>query len=263
MNGRDAAPFRAIVLAMCMAVFGAGGCTTTATAIDGMTTGAVVGEPEEGKEVKEVKVAHAGSQDAFADVAPQPQMLGTVPVVFTNARWEAKWKEVQAVPETFYTDRECVGDICSNTRLLRLRSMLKQTRMKAADERIRIANSTVNAMLLYKPEPQASYKSDHWQALAESVTLGSGDCEDFAIAKMQLLKALGFRLQDMSLVILKKPGSTDYHAVLVVRHGGENLILDNRSDKIRLDSVEGDYRPIISFSANRMHIHGLKVAGAI
>ena len=85
---------------------------------------------------------------------------------------------------------------------------------------------------------------------------GRGDCEDFAIAKMQLLRALGHQAATLYFVVAQDLVRRQGHAVLVVRHHGAMLMLDSNSNRIQDATQRADYRPILSFSANRAWIHG-------
>lgn len=74
---------------------------------------------------------------------------------------------------------------------------------------------------------------DYWATPKEFIVRGSGDCEDFVIAKYYTLKALGVNPSDMMIYIVKVTDDRDYHAVLGVKSDrNETLILDNISWKI-------------------------------
>lgn len=98
--------------------------------------------------------------------------------------------------------------------------------------------------------------ADHWSGAAETLRRQSGDCEDFALTKLQLLTALGFDPDRLYLVIARDLVRRADHAVLVVRLDDRFVVLDNMTDEI-LDSHEvTDYRPIMSYSASGRWIHG-------
>jgi predicted transglutaminase-like cysteine proteinase len=66
-------------------------------------------------------------------------------------------------------------------------------------------------------------KSDFWATSEEFFQNGGGDCEDFAIAKKDLLKKLGVNSTKMQ--ILRVEGVL--HARLLVELDGKILVLDN------------------------------------
>jgi len=74
---------------------------------------------------------------------------------------------------------------------------------------------------------------DYWATPKEFVARGSGDCEDFVIAKYFTLEELGVKPSDLMILIVKVNGSRDYHAVLGYRDDhNQTLVLDNISWKI-------------------------------
>lgn len=74
---------------------------------------------------------------------------------------------------------------------------------------------------------------DYWATPDEFIARGSGDCEDFVIAKYKALESLGFDPKKMMIYIVKVENERDYHAVLGVKNDlNQTLILDNLSWKI-------------------------------
>lgn len=128
------------------------------------------------------------------------------------------------------------------------------------DERNRIeaVNAYVNRRVTFVDDSRQFGTADRWSAPAETLTSGRGDCEDYAIAKMALLRRAGFAARDLYLVVLKDLVRRADHAVLVVRSEGRFLVLDNGTDAI-IDSAEiRDYRPILTFTAGQTFTHGYR-----
>jgi predicted transglutaminase-like cysteine proteinase len=88
---------------------------------------------------------------------------------------------------------------------------------------------------------------------------GVGDCEDFAIAKMDMLAALGVARADMRLIIARDLVRNADHAVLIVQLDGGSVMLDNVTDRLLDGRAPNDYRPIMSFSQNAKWVHGYNV----
>lgn len=86
---------------------------------------------------------------------------------------------------------------------------------------------------------------DYWATPVEFIK-NSGDCEDFAIAKMFALIQLGFDPEKMRVVILKDQIRNVDHAVLAVYLDNEVYILDNVSPLVLPHSKYGHYRPVLS-----------------
>ena len=100
------------------------------------------------------------------------------------------------------------------------------------------------------------------RAANETLARGRGDCEDYALAKLAMLRRAGFADRDLYLVLVKDLVRRTDHAVLVVRSEGQYLVLDNDTDLV-LDSVAvRDYRPILSFAAEQRFAHGYHALAA-
>lgn len=125
-------------------------------------------------------------------------------------------------------------------------------------ERIEAVNNYVNRRVTFVDDIRRFGVADRWSAAAETLSSGRGDCEDYAIAKMALLRRAGFADRDLYLVVLKDLVRRADHAVLVVRSGGRFLVLDNGTDRL-IDSAEiRDYRPILTFTAGKTFTHGYR-----
>jgi predicted transglutaminase-like cysteine proteinase len=82
-----------------------------------------------------------------------------------------------------------------------------------------------------------------------------GDCEDFAIAKYQSLRRLGFSTDSLRIVVLQDTNLRIGHAVLAVYLNGTIWILDNQiSDVVSVRMIR-HYRPIYSINENAWWLH--------
>lgn len=96
--------------------------------------------------------------------------------------------------------------------------------------------------------------SDYWETLGEFIAR-DGDCEDFAIAKYYSLKALGFDISEMRIVILEDENLHVSHAVLAVFLGNQAYILDNQIPDVVRDTSIIHYRPIYSINEQAWWFH--------
>lgn len=125
-------------------------------------------------------------------------------------------------------------------------------------ERLDAVNRFVNARVRFIDDIRQYGVEDQWTAAADTLRRGRGDCEDYAIAKLQMLRSAGFADKDLYLVILRDSLRRADHAVLVVRAEGRLLVLDNGTDRM-IDSFDmPDYRPIVSFSGDQAWTHGYR-----
>ncbi|WP_118855740.1 transglutaminase-like cysteine peptidase [Sphingomonas mesophila] len=125
-------------------------------------------------------------------------------------------------------------------------------------ERLDAVNRYVNGRVEFADDRRQFGTADLWLAASETLRRGRGDCEDYAIAKMQMLRRAGFADKDLYLVILHDVARRADHAVLVARADGRLLVLDNGTNRIVDSDSLPDYRPILTFSGDRRWTHGYR-----
>lgn len=125
-------------------------------------------------------------------------------------------------------------------------------------ERLDAVNRYVNHRIAFTDDSRQFGRADLWLSASATLKRGKGDCEDYAIAKMQMLRAAGIAKRDMYLVIVKDLVRRSDHAVLVVRSGGRLMLLDNGTDEIRDAHASSDYRPVLTFAASGTWTHGYR-----
>jgi predicted transglutaminase-like cysteine proteinase len=123
-------------------------------------------------------------------------------------------------------------------------------------------NRAVNQRLVFRSDQALYGRDDYWATPRETLLNGAGDCEDYAILKMAALRALGVPAEDMYLIILKDLVVRADHAVLAVQVDGRLVILDNRSDQAAPAAALGDYRPVVTLSANSAWTYGYRIRPA-
>lgn len=131
-------------------------------------------------------------------------------------------------------------------------------RDRSEADRLDLVNRFVNDRIAFVDDARQFGRADVWQTASETLRRGRGDCEDYAIAKLQLLRAAGFRDRDLYLVILKDLVRRSDHAVLAVHSAGRLWVLDNGSARVTDSADLVDYRPIFSYSAGRRWTHGYR-----
>jgi len=105
-------------------------------------------------------------------------------------------------------------------------------------------------------------RPDVWSAASTTLARGRGDCEDYAIAKMAMLRRAGFADRDLYLVVLKDLVRRADHAVLVARADGHMYVLDNGTDQVLDSETVPDYRPILTFASTGSWTHGYRMQPA-
>lgn len=99
--------------------------------------------------------------------------------------------------------------------------------------------------------------SDYWTTLEEFLRQGGGDCEDFALAKFQVLVQGGVASNRLRLAYTVDPKTLVKHMVLLYVPGqlDQALVLDSNhpNNLIPLDSYNQDVA--FSFNAKELTIH--------
>ena len=107
---------------------------------------------------------------------------------------------------------------------------------------------------------------NEWVNINVSLGNGKGDCEDSAIAKMQLLKKLGFADEQFFLVYLFDKLLQEYHALLLVKIPEGVYVLDNKlslmGKELQKDTELKDYQPVSAFTRNRTFWFGTLYSAA-
>ena len=103
-------------------------------------------------------------------------------------------------------------------------------------------NVKVNRLIEYKSDHEVHGK-DKWQMPAETLLLGTGDCEDYSILKAHMLFKEGCSIDDMKIGYFITPKKTS-HAMLICKSEKPKgffkwktwepveYLLDNRTDYI-------------------------------
>lgn len=95
---------------------------------------------------------------------------------------------------------------------------------------------------------------DYWATVFEFLRK-NGDCEDFAIGKYVTLRALGWPVDSLRIVILRDTKLDLNHAVLAVYMTDGIYIGDNQvSSLVRADRIR-HYRPIYSINESAWWLH--------
>lgn len=173
----------------------------------------------------------------------RPDVFGTVALRVERTPLDRRWRQVGRAP---------LGRLAA--------SFAARAAGLSPLERIDTVNRFVNSRVAFENDIRQFGVADRWMAASETLSRGRGDCEDFAIAKLQMLRRAGFADRDLYLVVLHDGRRRADHAVLVVRAEGRLLVLDNGTDRIVDSDSIADYRPILTFSGDRAWTHGYRRA---
>lgn len=123
--------------------------------------------------------------------------------------------------------------------------------------RLQAINQFYNRRILFRDDQLVWGEVDHWSSPLETLNVGQGDCEDFAIAKYFSLLAMGMPAAKLRLVYVRAQvggpqGVVQAHMVLAYHPtaDAEPLILDNLMSEIRPASRRPDLAPVFSFNGD-------------
>jgi len=186
-------------------------------------------------------------------------VFGSVAIPFRALPAVKRWQAVLAEQGDKYFSKGCKNEgVCQTGAMKNLQQIRRDAAGLPREAMLALVNRRVNRALVYKSDEAAFGQLDHWAGIGETARRGAADCEDFAIAKMWILKSLGFKLDDMQFVVLRDVKRGRYHAVLATHVGGKALVLDNVTDAVFADNAARYYKPIYSLSRSGSWIHGFR-----
>jgi predicted transglutaminase-like cysteine proteinase len=150
---------------------------------------------------------------------------------------------------------DCAADaiLCTSPILKYWRQIITTAAALPRRERIKAVNDFFNRWP-YKLDREVYGVSEYWATPKEFMTR-SGDCEDYSIAKYFALRELGFKKEELRVVILMDTIRGIGHAVLAYYTKDEILILDSLSNLILPHSRYKHYVPQYSMNETTRWAH--------
>lgn len=135
--------------------------------------------------------------------------------------------------------------------------VLKILKSDNESQKLADVNDYFNRKIRFSDDKSVWGATDYWATPIESLVKGSGDCEDFAIAKYFSLKHLGVPVNKLRITYVEAriggPNSSISQAHMVLAYyptpDAEPLILDNLLTEIRPASRRSDLKPVFSFNS--------------
>ncbi len=192
---------------------------------------------------------------APAGAAEPPYLFGTAETRSENLRPFTKWTWML---DRYRTEQPAELAPCAEAgalkcRLADWRRFLATLEGKPRGEQILAVNAHLNRVRYFEDLPNYGVP-DYWATPREFLTR-DGDCEDYAIAKYMSLRTLGFKADELRLVVLQDLNLGVAHAVLVVYHDGKALLLDNQIRQVVETQQVRHYRPLYSINEQAWWLH--------
>jgi predicted transglutaminase-like cysteine proteinase len=96
--------------------------------------------------------------------------------------------------------------------------------------------------------------NDFWATPEEFVRRNAGDCEDYAIAKYTVLRAMGWSADSLHIVAIRDHKYKVNHAVLAAKLDGQWYYLDNRAARLLKPADVPFYQPIYTVNERQLSV---------
>ena len=198
---------------------------------DSRTDNRVPGELIAALAPPQLAVVSVGRQDARRDTLLSSEPFDLSTSAASSGEIAAKWNELQPrirADLTVVTGCQSGMGICSAA-ARRFLSIVDLGRKHQGRERLAWINRAVNLSITPMSDWAQYGYADYWASPLQTLGSRAGDCEDYAIVKYGVLRALGYDPDDLRLVIVRDPKRETDHAVVAARDQGQWLVLDNRT----------------------------------
>ena len=137
----------------------------------------------------------------------------------------------------------------SRQRVQNWRDLLATSQSLAEMQKLEVVNTFFNR-LNFTPDLQTWKREDYWATPLETLAIGAGDCEDFALAKYFTLTALGVDESRLRLTYVKAVKLNQAHMVLTYYAEPDAIpwVLDNLDPRIKPATARDDLVPVYSFN---------------
>ena len=149
-----------------------------------------------------------------------------------------------------------LSEAASQARLTNWQNLLEQGASLDEPAKLEAVNRLINRSIIYTSDSQAWGQDDYWATPEETLRLGQGDCEDFAIAKYFALRKLGVAVERLRLTYVKALGRNSAHMVLAyyASNNAQPLILDNLNSQVLPAAARRDLLPVYAFNGQGIYL---------
>jgi predicted transglutaminase-like cysteine proteinase len=135
-------------------------------------------------------------------------------------------------------------------RVIEWQALIRENYNLPEQEKLDRVNAFFNANVQFIDDQALWDKKDYWATPIETLSVGGGDCEDYAIAKYFTLKQLGVDENKLRLTYVKAVELNQAHMVLTYFENKRAvpLVLDNLIIEIKYATQRTDLIPVYSFN---------------
>lgn len=144
------------------------------------------------------------------------------------------------------------------------RDLTEEIRPLPEEQKLARVNDFFNSRIRWVTDSTAWGKDDYWATPLETMGTGSGDCEDFAIAKYATLVLAGVDVNKLRITYVRAQINGIHSAHMVLAYypdpRAEPKILDNLKLEIQPASWRKDLKPVYGFNSRGLWIGGRTTA---
>jgi predicted transglutaminase-like cysteine proteinase len=123
--------------------------------------------------------------------------------------------------------------------------------------KLRLVQAEINQRVRWMSDLDNMGVADFWANAGETLRRGTGDAEDIAIAKMQVLKAAGFDPKDLYISIGRH--STRGAHILLLAHTASGWFALDDHDGVQTPAQNSRFTPIMTIGQGMSWVHGRRV----
>lgn len=187
------------------------------------------------------------SPGAAALVRKSAEPFGVFAFAISSGSLQQKWFKLKdRLDDEMVQLALCDGDRdnCVSPAALKLLAIVDQARARDGRALLGETNRAINLAIRPVADVAQYGEDDVWSPPLATFARGSGDCEDYAIAKLAALRLAGVPASDLRIVVVRDTRAGEEHAVAAARLDGHWLMLDNRRMAMVEDENARTYQPL-------------------
>lgn len=186
---------------------------------------------------------------------PHPLLFGTSEIrgsaIGNFPKWTGMLARMRSTPEPF--DDLCESPSARRCHLKEWNAFLRSLEGASPRQQLDEVNAFMN-QFPYITDIVNWGVPDYWETPLEFLNR-SGNCKDYAIAKYMSLRFLGWKIDDLRIVVLQDLNLGVPHAITVAYIADQALVLDNQVSRVMNATNIHHYRPFYSINETSWWLH--------
>ena len=128
--------------------------------------------------------------------------------------------------------------------------------------KLRMVQEEINQRVRWMHDLDNMGVADFWANAGETLRRGTGDSEDIAIAKMQVLKAAGFNPRDLYISV-GRHRTRGAHILLLARTASGFFVLDDQVRGLLTPAQHARFTPVMTLGQGMSWLHGRRAGSRV